>query len=140
MIQGVYGLNIAVKDLDTAVNTYERLLDMKSTKILGAGDFAFPGLKGVAFDLGGFMIYLIASVSEKTSIAKFLETKGEGVFLLSLRSSDVAEDTKRMSDAGAMFTMVEPKRGEFGGVNFIHPKSAHGVQLEIFEPSDIWQG
>lgn len=138
MIQGVYGVNIAVKDLDNGIKTYERLLGIKPTRILAEKDFAFPGLKGVAFDLGGIKIHLIASVAENTSIAKFIEARGEGIFLLSLRSSDVAEDTQQMRDDGTVFVLKEPIRGEFGCTNFIHPKLAHGVQIEIFEPGEKW--
>lgn len=134
MIKGVYGLNIAVKDLDAAVQKYEGLLGMKPVKLLGDEDFAFPGLRGALFDVGGFLIHIVTSVSENTSIAKFLNSKGEGFFLLSLRSDNVQEDVERISQAGSSFVLEKPLSGKFGTVNFIHPKSAHGVQIEVYDP------
>jgi methylmalonyl-CoA epimerase len=136
MIKGVYGFNIAVKDLDAAIVRYQNLLGLQPTKLLGDGDFAFPGLKGAVFNVHGVILNLITSSDSKTGVGKFLETKGEGLFLLSLRSDNVAEDTKQMTEAGAAFVMKEPLVGSFGTANFIHPKSAHGVQIEIYDPAE----
>ena len=134
MITGVYGMNIAVKDLDAAVKKYEGLLGVKPLKFVGEDEFAFPGLKGAVFDVGGFYLHLVTSVDDNTSIAKFVNTKGEGVFLVSLRSDNVQEDTERITQAGAVFVLDKPVSGKFGTVNFIHPKSAHGVQIEVYNP------
>ncbi|HBW37699.1 VOC family protein [Desulfosporosinus sp. BICA1-9] len=134
MIKSVYGLNIAVKDLDAAVKKYEGMLGAKPVKVLGEEDFAFPGLKGVVFDVGGVLIHLIASLTDSTAIAKFLNSKGEGVFLVSLKSDNVQEDMGRMTEAGAIFVLDKPAAGNFGTANFIHPKSAHGVQIEVYDP------
>lgn len=134
MIKGVYGLNIAVKDLDEAVQKFEGLFGMKPTKMMGDGDFAFPGLKGALFDVNGFMLHLVTSTNDETSIAKFLNSKGDGVFLLSLRSDNVQEDSARIAEAGFKFVLEKPLSGQFGTVNFIHPKSANGVQMEVYDP------
>ena len=134
MIQGVYGMNIAVKDLDAAGKKYEGLLGVKPLKFVGEEEFAFPGLKGAVFDVGGFLLHLVTSVADNTSIAKFLNTKGEGVFLVSLRSDNVQEDTERIAGAGAVFVLDQPAKGKFGTVNFIHPKTAHGLQIEVYDP------
>lgn len=136
MITKVYGANIAVKDLDAAVEKYENLLGIKPFKFMGEGDFAFPGLKGAAFDIDGFILHLIASDDPSTSVSKFVESRGEGLFLLSLKSDNVAEDMKRMEASGVRFVLPEPSRGDFGEVNFVHPKSAHGVQLEVYNPKE----
>jgi len=134
LIKGVYGMNIAVKDLAAAVKKYEGLLGVKPLKFVAEDEFAFPGLKGAVFEVGGFYLHLVTSVADNTSIAKFLNTKGEGVFLVSLKSDNVQDDTERMTGAGAAFVLNQPVSGKFGTVNFIHPKSAHGLQLEIYDP------
>lgn len=134
MIKGVYGVNVAVKDLDKAVEEFERLLGVKPIKMMSKGDFAFPELKGATFDLNGVVLNLIASESDNTPIAKFVESKGEGLFLISLRSDNVEEDMVKMGEGGAAFLLDKPSKGTFGTVNFIHPKSARGVQIEIYDP------
>src|SRR3546814_3192000 len=88
MIKGIYGLNIAVADLDTASAKYEKVLGVPG-KFIGAEKFAFPGLKGTNFNVDGFHLNLIASTQPDTSIAKFIEKKGEGVFLVSLEVGDL---------------------------------------------------
>ena len=134
MIKGVYGLNIAVKDLDAAVKKYTDILGQEPVRMLGRSDFAFPGLKGAAFDVNGFILQIIAG-EENTSVGKFVGSKGEGVFLLSLRSDNVEEDMAKMTEGGAAFVMDKPLKGNFGTVNFIHPKSTHGVQIEVYDPN-----
>jgi len=39
-----------------------------------------------------------------------------------------------MTEAGAIFVLDKPAAGNFGTANFIHPKSAHGVQIEVYDP------
>lgn len=134
MIKGVYGANVVVKDLDEAIKKFTGLLGEKPTKMLGEDDFAVPGLRGVAFDINGFILNVITSESDKTSVAKFLNTKGEGLFLLSLKSDNVEEDMAKISESGAAFVMDQPMKGKFGTANFIHPKSMHGVQVELYDP------
>jgi catechol 2,3-dioxygenase-like lactoylglutathione lyase family enzyme len=133
MIKGVYGMNIAVKDLDAAVKKYTDMLGQKPVRLLGDGDFAFPGLRGAAFDINGFILHLITG-EENTSVGKFVSSKGEGVFLLSLRSDNVEGDMGKMTEAGAIFVMDKPLKGGFGTANFIHPKSTNGIQIEVYDP------
>lgn len=132
MFKGIRGINIAVKDFDAAVKKYTALLG-RPAKILGEKDFAMPGLKGAAFDINGFILQLLAG-EEGTAVAKFVASKGEGMFLISLASDDVEADTAKMKEAGAVFVMDKPMSGSFGTVNFIHPKSTHGVQFELYDP------
>ena len=40
----------------------------------------------------------------------------------------------KMKENGAIFVMDQPMKGSFGTANFIHPKSAHGVQIEVYDP------
>jgi len=133
MIKGIYGLNIAVKDLDEAVRKYESVFGVKSEP-MGEDDFAFPGLIGAKLDIKGTVISLISYTDENTSVAKFINTKGEGLFLLSIETDDIEEDVETLKDKGLSFVLGETVVGDYGKVNFVHPKSAHGVQLEIYQP------
>ena len=133
MIKGIYGFNIAVKDLDAAVKHFENVFDVKAEP-MGERDFAFPGLKGAKLDINGTIITLLSSSDENTAVAKFLKNKGEGVFLVSVEVDDMDNDVKQLANKGLNFVLKESKAGDFGKVNFVHPKSAHGVQLEIYQP------
>lgn len=134
MIKGIYGINIAVKDLNEAVKKYEGFFGIKSEP-LGERDFAFPGLTGAKLDINGTCITLISSTDKNTSVGKFLENRGEGLFLLSIEVDDVASSVEDLTQKGLQFMFRDTLRGDFGDVNFAHPKSAHGVQFEIYRPN-----
>ncbi len=135
MVKGIYGFNIAVKDLASATAKYEKILNIKSTH-MPESDFAFPGMIGSIFNVGGVKIHLIASLKEDTSVAKFLEKKGEGVFLVTIEVSDIENELERMKNEGAVLVSEKPFTGSFGKVNFIHPRSVNGIQIEVLEPSE----
>jgi methylmalonyl-CoA epimerase len=134
MIKGIYGINVAVKNLDAAVERYEAVFGVKAER-LAAEDFAFPGLSGAKLDVNGFYLTLIASSSPDSSVAKFLERKGEGVFLLSVAVDQIDQDTEALKRRGLQFILDKSATGAFGAVNFVHPKSMHGVQVEIYQPA-----
>ena len=135
MIKRLYGINIAVKDLDAAVKKYSDILggEPEWTK---PGDFAFPGLKGATIWVGDVRINLLASDNPETSVYKFVETRGEGVFLISLQVSDLEKDMKDLTEKGVRFVSETPLSYATGKVNFGHPKSLHGVQIEFIQPSE----
>lgn len=133
MIKGIYGINIAVKNLDEAVRKYESVFGVKSVPF-EEGGFAFPGLVGAKLNVNGVHINLISYTNEETSVAKFLNTKGEGVFLISVEVDDINKDVEELKSKGLSFALKEIATGDFGKVNFVHPKSMHGVQMEIYQP------
>ncbi len=134
MIKGIYGINIAVRDLEKATLNYESAFGVKSRPVDETG-FAFPGLLGSSFNLNGFHLNLIASKDENTSVAKFLDQKGEGVFLLSVEVDDIDSDVEAFRAKGFNPLLKPSAVGHFGAVNFLHPKQLNGVQVEIYAPS-----
>lgn len=57
------------------------------------------------------------------------------MFLLSVEVDDIENDVARMRDIGALFFLEDNASGPFGQVNFAHPKSMNGVQVEVYQPS-----
>ena len=135
MISSIYGVNVAVKDLQTATTRYEAVFGVKA-EWLAANFFAFPGLLGARLNINGFYITLIASTNENTSVAKFIERRGEGVFLLSVKVKGIEQEVSALKERGLQFILDETATGAFGAVNFVHPKSMNGVQLEIYQPNE----
>ncbi|MGW4593410.1 hypothetical protein ACWEKJ_39355 [Amycolatopsis thermoflava] len=74
---GIHGINIAVKDLERWTRRFEEIFGVEGKPVDESG-FAFPGLRGSSFDIGGFHLNLIASVDEGTSVSRFLERRGGG--------------------------------------------------------------
>jgi methylmalonyl-CoA epimerase len=132
MIKSIYGINIAVKDLDEAVKKFESVLGIKSERFKPE-EFAFPGLAGAKLNVNGVYINLISYTDENTSVAKFIQDKGEGFFLLSFEVDDIDRDIEDLKSKGLNFVLKETMDVPVGRVNFVHPRSIHGVQLEILE-------
>ena len=134
MIKGIYGINVAVRDLEQATENYEKAFGVKSEAVSESG-FAFPGLRGSKFNLNGFYLNLITSDDETTSVGRFLSQKGEGFFLLSVEASELDADLETFKENGFKPLLASSARGEFGAVNFLHPKQLNGIQLEIYQPA-----
>jgi len=135
MIRGIYGFNIVVKDLEKAVKTYEEIFDVKAQVLEEGLDFAFPGIRGAQLNINGVKINLITPLKQDTVLAKFLEKKGEGLYLVSVEVDNIEEDIKTLKEKGMVLTLEKPKEGRYGKVTFTHPKSLYSVLLEIYQPS-----
>jgi len=134
MVKSIFSINIAVADLDAAVKRYEAFFDVKA-ELRGGTGFAFPGLRGARITIGTVRLNLITSDTPDTSVARFLEKKGEGVFLVSAEVDDMREQLSRLDDMGIKPILKESAEGIWGIVNFVHPKEMHGVQFEILQPA-----
>ena len=130
MIKRFKGVTIAVKDLDAAIKKYEDVLGVKH-QVLEPEFFAFPGHRGAFFSLGDVQISLVASEQPESSVNKFLETRGEGVFLISLEVDDAEQARNELVEKGVKFVGDGTHTFSGGKVNFAHPKSMHGVQIEF---------
>lgn len=137
MIKKFFGMNIAVKDLDEAIPKYEALLGVKPEVITDPQFFAYPGMKSATFTFDGLLINLMTSDNDENPIGKFLAKKGEGIVLVSFTSDGIEKDCQELGAKGLSFISPEPFAGGYGKVNFIHPKTMNGVQVEVIQPVGI---
>ncbi len=80
-------------------------------------------------------IELIQPTSSDSGVAKFLAKRGEGLHHICLEVDSIAAAVQEMSQRG-MEVLGQPRHNERGDKYiFIHPKSAHGVLLELYERS-----
>lgn len=139
MIKRLNGINVAVakENLGEVVERWASVFGVKPA-YYDPRDFAVPGVKGAKLEIGGVEINIIAGEDDEGSIARFVSNKGEGVFLISFEVDNVEETTKEISEKGVKFVSDEPLTvtgGNFPGgkVNFVHPKSMNGVQMEFIK-------
>lgn len=127
--KGLEHVAIAVKDLDAAVHYYVHVLG-----------FAPPELEVVAeqkvrtaiFGHGMGRIELICPTDASSSVAKFLEKRGEGLHHICVEVDDIVATLAELKAKGAALIDEVPKIGAGGAkVAFIHPKGAHGVLTEL---------
>jgi methylmalonyl-CoA/ethylmalonyl-CoA epimerase len=130
---------VAVPDLDEAVELYTksfgmRLVHEETNEEQGVRE-AMMSVGGDADPTGG-CIQLLAPLNEESTIAKFLARSGPGLQQLALRVRDVEAVADVLRERGLRLLYDEPKRGTSNSrVNFVHPKDAGGVLVELVEPA-----
>lgn len=121
---------IAVKSIPNAKKVYEDMGLVFSNEIEEVKDqkvfTAFAQIDHNAH------IELLEPTSDESTIAKFIESKGEGIHHLCFKVTDVVAKTQELTDKGYRFIYAEPRIGAGGClVNFMHPKSTGGVLIEL---------
>ena len=84
------------------------------------------------FQIGDVKIELLAASNPDSTIAKFIEKKGEGIHHIAFEVSDIVAEMKRLKEEGFQLLSEEPKNGaDNKWVCFLHPKSTNGVLIEL---------
>ncbi len=135
MIRRFFGINIAVRDLDQSIPKFEALLGVKPRIVSDPNAYAFPGITGARFEIEGVTINLLTSSEGNNPVAKFLASRGDGILLISLLSDEIEKDVRDLTAKGLPFIAPQVFSGAYGKVNFIHPKTMNGVQIEVIEPA-----
>jgi methylmalonyl-CoA/ethylmalonyl-CoA epimerase len=132
-------VGIAVPDLDEAVAFYRdafgmHVLHEEVNEEQGVRE-AMVGVGDRATNPGGSCIQLLAPLDAESTIAKFLDRNGPGLQQLAFRVEDVEHVADLLRERGLRLLYDAPRRGTSGSrVNFIHPKDAGGVLVELVEP------
>lgn len=122
-------IGIAVADMEQAVKTYEQLLQTPCYK---KEQVASEGVETAFFQLADSKIELLEAMHDESPIAKFIHKKGEGIHHIAFEVEDIVAEMKRLSALGYQVLNEVPKKGADNKlVCFLHPKSAHGVLVEL---------
>lgn len=130
-ISHIEHIGIAVKDLSIAIPYYEKVLGLKCYNIEEVAD---QKVKTAFFKVGGTKIELLEPTSEESTIAKFIEKKGEGVHHIAFAVDGVANALTECEGNGVQLIDKAPRKGAEGlNIAFLHPKSTQGVLTELCE-------
>ena len=129
-------VGIAVADLDAAIAWYASTFGLVTTHTetneeqgVREAMLSAPGDAGAA-------VQLLAPLRADSAIAKFLERGGPGIQQLAYRVADVDASCAALREKGLRLLYDAPRRGTAGSrVNFVHPKDAGGVLVELVEPA-----
>ncbi len=122
-------IGIAVKDIDRANSLYSQLLgeDPYKTETVISEKVITSFFKS-----GPNKIELLAATEVDSTIAKYIEKKGEGIHHIAFAVDDIVAEMNRLRKNGFQLLSEHPKKGADNKlVCFIHPKSAHGVLVEL---------
>ena len=131
MYRRITHIGVAVRDLKYSTELFSKLLGVKEdlTELVAEQE-----VNATFFKIGDGGIELLESTGPDSSIAKFIEKRGEGVHHLSFEVDNIENEIERLKKEG--FTMVDdkPRVGADGyRVAFLHPKTTNGVLVEISE-------
>lgn len=138
LVTAIDHVGIAVPDLDVAIRWYHDHLGMivlheEVNEDQGVRE-AMLSVRGAP--VGSAQIQLLAPLDEKSTIAKFIDTRGPGLQQLAYRTSDIEALSERLRADGVRLLYDAPRRGTADSrINFIHPKDAGGVLIELVEPA-----
>ncbi|HET6988891.1 MAG TPA: methylmalonyl-CoA epimerase [Kribbella sp.] len=134
LFEAIDHVGVAVADFDEAVRYYADVFGMR---VAHEEVNEEQGVREAMLSVGdsGSSIQLLAPLSDASPIAKFLDQRGPGIQQLAYRVGDLDKVSALLRERGARLLYDQPKRGTGGSrVNFIHPKSAGGVLVELVEP------
>ncbi len=138
LVTAIDHVGIAVPDLDVAVQWYHDRLGMivlheEVNEDQGVRE-AMLSVRGAP--LGSAQLQLMAPIDDTCTIAKFIDKRGPGLQQLAYRVSDIEALTDRLRGQGVRLLYDAPRRGTANSrINFIHPKDAGGVLIELVEPA-----
>jgi methylmalonyl-CoA epimerase len=131
MIKKIDHIGVVVNDIEEALKVYQQALGLSLAKIKERPDQAVT----IAFLLTGESeIELIQPLTSDSGVAKFLQKRGEGIHHICLEVDDIEKALADLRDKGLQLIDEMPRTGPEGErFAFIHPKSTHGVLIELYE-------
>lgn len=124
---------IVVRGLDEALAFYRDALGLDVEERCEVPE---EGVEIASLSLGNGSIELVRPMDDQGGIARFLEKRGEGLHHICFAVDDIVAAMQRLQEAGATLITDQPQEKADGRrYVFIHPKSAHGVLLELYEES-----
>ncbi|MDP9427735.1 MAG: methylmalonyl-CoA epimerase [Actinomycetota bacterium] len=136
-LTGIDHVGIAVPDLDEAIAFHERTFGMRVVhEEVNEDQGVREAMLAVGDDAGGARVQLLAPLRPDSAIARFLERSGPGLQQVAYAVADVEAAAATLRERGLRLLYDEPRRGTAGSrINFVHPKDAGGVLVELVEPA-----
>ena len=134
-ITAIDHVGIAVPDLDAAIEHYTSAYGMTCVHQEVNEEQGVREAMMAVGDSGSFL-QLLAPLSPDSTIGRFLDKSGPGIQQMAYRVDSIDEVSDHLRSQGMKLLYDAPKKGTAGSrVNFVHPKSAGGVLVELVEPA-----
>ena len=134
MIKKIEHLGIAVKDLNKSNELFKKLLGEESYKTEAVDS---ESVTTSFFKVGGQKIELLEASEPNSTIARFIERRGEGMHHLAFHVENIDEEIERLEKEGFEFVSKTPIKGADNKmVVFLHPKTTNGVLVELCQEID----
>lgn len=138
MLTRIDHVGIAVADLDEGIAFYERVFGLRCVHTeVNEAQGVREAMLAVGDEQSGPMIQLLAPLSAESTIGKFLERSGPGIQQMAYTVDDLEATSAQLRAEGVRLLYDEPRTGTAGSrINFVHPKDAGGVLVELVQPGE----
>ena len=126
----VHHVALIVADLDAALGFWRDILGLPVELVL---PIETDGVTIAFLPVGESKVELVMPTDDTTGVARFLASKGEGFHHVCFEVDNLAETLLRLELDGLELIDTAPRKGAEGPVAFLHPRSCHGVLVELIE-------
>lgn len=135
LFRAIDHVGVAVPDLDAAIAFYRDVLGMR---LVHEESNTEQGVREAMLAVGdsGSYVQLLAPLTPDSAIARFLQRSGPGIQQVAYRVENIETVARVLRERGMELLYQTARRGTAGSlVNFIHPRSAGGVLVELVQPA-----
>ena len=126
----IHHVAVIVRSIEPSLGLWRDMLGLELETIM---DIPGDRVRIAFLAVGESKIELVEPTDDTTGVARFLASKGEGFHHVCLEVANLAETLLRLEIDGLELIDSAPRRGAEGPVAFIHPRSCHGVLVELIE-------
>ena len=126
----VHHVALIVASIDTALVLWRDTLGLELETVM---DIPQDRVRIAFLGVGESKVELVEPTDDTTGVARFLASKGEGFHHVCFEVANLSETLIRLELDGLELIDTVPRRGAEGPVAFIHPRSCHGVLVELIE-------
>ena len=126
----VHHVALIVGSIEKALGLWRDQLGLELETVM---DIGTDRVRIAFLTVGESKVELVEPTDDTTGVARFLASKGEGFHHVCFEVSNLAETLLRLEIDGLELVDTAPRRGAEGPVAFIHPRSCHGVLVELIE-------
>jgi len=130
MIKRIDHIAVAVEDIERALGVFRDALGLRLSHVETLPE---QDVKVAFLSVGESEIELLEPIGPESGVARFLAKQGEGLHHICLEVEDIDAALAELKGRGMRLINKRPVAGAHGRVAFIHPKSTHGVLIELLE-------
>jgi methylmalonyl-CoA/ethylmalonyl-CoA epimerase len=126
----VHHVALVVRSIEAALGLWRDMLGLELETVT---DIPQDRVRIAFLGVGESKIELVEPTDDTTGVYRFLESKGEGFHHVCFEVGNLAETLMRLEIDGVELIDTAPRKGAEGPVAFLHPRSCHGVLVELIE-------
>ena len=131
MIKKVHHVGVVVRDMEEAMRFYRDTLNLPVFKQQVIDE---QGVKAALLTIGDSEIELLEPIGTDNGIARYLQSRGEGLHHVCFQVDDVERDLDALKQKQVEMIDQVTRIGIAGRICFLHPRAMHGALVELCQP------